>query len=705
MENKIRSANSHQNNQDNLIASIFSNYYMSDSSKKIYEFSLGMAFFLDRLVKIDGHGHSNISDGKYSIDKIIKFSNKFINSSIFLTDHNTLEHFPLVIKYLLEDPFAAKKNFIIPGIEFTCNYMGHRCHVILFNNDDDKITKSLITKQRKMYIVRECNRLKRIAGFSGKYYDMNEYMLFCGKRTPNWTLTYLFLQKHHPMVLAKKIMKMSRDTVLEAKWINSILELKEVYSYAQNNNSLIFLCHLGDLDNSLGKGVIADLLKEFPKLYFDVSKNRRHKAIPSTISKNGNITHQLYSRPVLVGTDFHDALPNPKLIDHNLKHCLLKNLTLNSIKNIDLPPIIFQIIFGTTRIISSVKLLRSALNKNDLKSLFKSYKRYSAVNQKFIETTIGFYISKRIIAESLLYDIMEPKDDMLIYQNISAIMTIFKRKSRLTGELSEQLPFVFAFGDILLRLGLYPLYSELISYYVTDIPTNLSIGYNQFICLCDVDLLINELNNDFRQLNRSQISEYSIIWRQKTKQSAFNTVLRTYLYPENVRNGITKAVARKSTNLLLNQRTGSDIECLNAYKNLVYDHIGATIIIEDEVDYIKLLSNLIYPRNWKLISAEEKPRQDYHHRLWLLFEYSGAKINFQFELMIKSRSDFVIGRAYQWKEKNCSLAISTSPWWKENFFDRQLALKNYCKYKSSNKMLFEEALRWKLENERNIKKR
>ncbi len=63
---------------------------------------------LDGMTKVDMHCHTNISDGRDSVDEIIKYANKY-KIGISITDHNSISS---SIK-------ACKSLFAIPGIEIT----------------------------------------------------------------------------------------------------------------------------------------------------------------------------------------------------------------------------------------------------------------------------------------------------------------------------------------------------------------------------------------------------------------------------------------------------------------------------------------------------------------------------------------------------------------------------------------------------------
>ncbi|MBR1617372.1 PHP domain-containing protein [bacterium] len=78
----------------------------------------------DYFSKINLHIHSNLSDGKYSFEELIKQAQEINLEYISITDHNTLE---------------GHKKFqhpmLIKGVEFDCIHNGILCHILGYGID------------------------------------------------------------------------------------------------------------------------------------------------------------------------------------------------------------------------------------------------------------------------------------------------------------------------------------------------------------------------------------------------------------------------------------------------------------------------------------------------------------------------------------------------------------------------------------------
>ena len=161
------------------------------SPSKVYTLCLGHHFIRDTTTSLDGHGHSTCSDGSYSVSELVENISGYRESLVFLTDHNTLTHFDSVANALFK---LDGSSTIIPGSEITCDLNGVRCHVIIVGGNNDEHAFSFFSRIRCNYIDREYDRLRQIHIDNGIEFNGEDYLTFCAKRTPNWTLTYDYIK-------------------------------------------------------------------------------------------------------------------------------------------------------------------------------------------------------------------------------------------------------------------------------------------------------------------------------------------------------------------------------------------------------------------------------------------------------------------------------------------------------------------------------
>ena len=101
---------------------------------------------------VDLHVHSNKSDGSLSPAQLVELAVQKGLSAFALTDHDTTEGLEEAIdaaqKYnqsLDNNPEAGKPLEVIPGIEFSTEYMGKDIHIVgLFIEYDSDVFKKKI---------------------------------------------------------------------------------------------------------------------------------------------------------------------------------------------------------------------------------------------------------------------------------------------------------------------------------------------------------------------------------------------------------------------------------------------------------------------------------------------------------------------------------------------------------------------------------
>lgn len=82
---------------------------------------------------IDLHVHSNRSDGSFSPTQLVDYAMEKGLAAFALTDHDTIDGLEEAIQYaeeLKKSPAAKSVPEVIPGIEFSTEYMGQDVHIL-----------------------------------------------------------------------------------------------------------------------------------------------------------------------------------------------------------------------------------------------------------------------------------------------------------------------------------------------------------------------------------------------------------------------------------------------------------------------------------------------------------------------------------------------------------------------------------------------
>lgn len=667
----------------------------------IYNLSLGKSFLLNRLDRIDGHGHSNISDGTLSIEDLLRVSSSFEDTTIFLTDHNTLEHFRLLANHLLLT-VGTEPTGIVPGTELTCQIDGVRCHVILLAPPNNAKLSDFLKTQRDKYFVRELGRLSKICAHSALPYDEENYESFCGTRTPNWTVTLNYLSTiTNSTDIARALMRQSSAPEEQKGWWLQMPKLSEIYSLF-SGSSLLFLCHIGDLIAKLGSKRIAEELDAMPTLFIDLSEGEGHLPNLKEISQLPIALRRTEEAPTLVGSDYHRTRPRPVEAGGRLRgalaHSLLKTAETRypSSSSLLVNGCAYISLIGAERILHNRDVFHSLSYLSINEWIEQFIVRADRPKRMVAESILGLAIVKDEIACKLLNALLnDARDHNELLEQLGVLVrnatTFYSTRS--TSQLG--VAGTLAIADVCMRLGLYTWSTSLLCAITKMIPAGLISGYGGAIQATQaMDIL-----KDFWALMKSGDGAYkeaSMIWRVKTAASALSSVVRTYITGGTTRHGMLSKEALKASEILLVNQSMDTNSCIEAYRNLIYDHIGITVILPDGRDeYEYLLSMLQIPVGWKIHSYDLTPRRDYHHRLWVLLQsQTDLGTPTMIELMVKHELDFKVGRAYQWAEKNCSLARGCSPWLSNDSFDRGKAISHCKQYKSITSLLFEEVRQW-----------
>ena len=245
--------------------------------------------------KGDFHIHSNYSDGKYEIKKLLNLYKKEGYDIISLTDHDTLEGCKEAIDYGKE--IGLK---VITGIEISTKHNGEDVHILGYFKDEDCRRNEMIEFAKKKEQDR-INRCKTIVSKLKQYFnieiDGDELLL---------KVKGMIGRPH----IAKEIIKAGYESNMQSvfdKYLgndspayipSSILSVQEGIDLLKNNNAVVVIAH----PVLIKKTKIEDLLNDYAfdgmeAIYGLNSQEETDKFIKLCLEKNLLITG---------GSDFHD---------------------------------------------------------------------------------------------------------------------------------------------------------------------------------------------------------------------------------------------------------------------------------------------------------------------------------------------------------------------------------------------------------------
>lgn len=659
-------------------------------SSMVYQQAIGTALFHNKANRLDGHGHSINSDGSYSIQEI--FRRKYSSSIVILTDHNSLLHFDEI--YRLNNGPLLTSIVLIPGIEITCQLRKSRCHVIIVGSSskDDQLLK-FMKDQKVRYFNRELHRLECIKKSNpGIRINKKEYITFCNERTPNWTITYNYLSlilKSKPLARAK--MASSLDPIFEKQWWRNLPSLGHVYNLSRKINSLIFLCHLGDLMKKHNWILLEETFRKYPELLIDLSERSGHESMQPGVRSIKAAMQKITNEACLIGTDYHDNYPRPRAIGDKLKLKLIEqalNLDENSrATTFMIYPEAYIILFGLSKFRKHLILFQDMHKLSSHAWVEKYMSIRNPVKRMMAEKILGLWLLKSVKAKVFINELFSTNRNQVL---LSVSKLFNKTVSDHRHKNYIKMIDCLALNDIFLRLGQYCFQSQVFSG-LTKYPHNLQKGYYSNI---DSDASQKALSRLWININSDKNGLFynsKLIWRLKTINSSLNTILKVIIEKGVSRHNLSNENALKFATILLSPKNYSTETCRIAYRELIYDHLAATVILEEsDYSYSEILNLFHLPNGWTIKECQYIPRSEYHYRLWLIIEINEGENKFQFELLIKKETDFYIGRAYQWKEKYCNLSVNSSPWNQNGTFNRIEALDKWAQHKSISSLLTSE---------------
>lgn len=694
-----------QSDINGLTEEIFASepFYIKSPSK-IFSSILALGFLYNRTLTIDGHGHSDYSDGIFTISNLAETTSVFKDSMIFLTDHNTIQHFAAIPKIIFSKKYLTSIPVIVPGIEITCQFNGQRCHTIWLGGKCDQELIGFMVKQRSLYIDRETERLKKISNHTHLRLDRKDYLSFCGTKTPNWTITFNYLLKIGiPTEDARQLMRTTKETGADNIWWETIPSLSDVYHLAQKQGALLFLSHIADVLEKSDSAILSEQLENLPHLYIDLSERDQHLPIKPALGKIPVAYSRAQDQPCLVGTDYHTVNPKPLKIGSKLRFALAQtllksaNCEFNSASALISHPGVYASFFGGDTLIKHSDLFHRTKTDSLVNWIETQLSSPLMATSNLAEKLIGMATFQNIQSNIILQSIAQVSrgegTDLSMSRNL---MEITKKFECRTPSNTTDIISLLALGNIHLRLGQYALHSKLLNGFTNSYPTNFIRGYNSAINSQKAQLLMQSLWVLYAEREDKYYRTTRLIWRLKSACSALSTVTKNFFDLGNSRHDIShESCLSNAIDLLKGEHISENI-CKKAYHDLIYDHLAATLIIKDsDIEYNEILATIILPPNWEIIASEYVPRKSYHHRLWLLIRCPlNQNESFTFELMVKKETDFNIGRAYQWYEKSCALALTSSPWRPDGSFDRDLALAKWSEMNSIIKLLTSEIKEW-----------
>lgn len=125
-------------------------------------------------MKLDLHVHSNFSDGDFNVEELIKLYSKTGLNGFALTDHDNVDGLIYLDRANLDTSLK-----IIPGIEFSCNFLGNDVHILGLNIDYKN--KNLYNKTKKLKKSRELRAKKIVKLLKQEGIYLNETEIFRNK--------------------------------------------------------------------------------------------------------------------------------------------------------------------------------------------------------------------------------------------------------------------------------------------------------------------------------------------------------------------------------------------------------------------------------------------------------------------------------------------------------------------------------------------
>ncbi len=104
--------------------------------------------FVTKKKKVDMHIHTPFSDGKLSVEEILKNAKKNKVSEISFTDHDNVEVYNYLNKIDVSSYFTGK---IINGCEVATEFDGYRIEVLVYSFDYNKFAKFEYISRKKRY--------------------------------------------------------------------------------------------------------------------------------------------------------------------------------------------------------------------------------------------------------------------------------------------------------------------------------------------------------------------------------------------------------------------------------------------------------------------------------------------------------------------------------------------------------------------------
>lgn len=206
--------------------------------------------------KGDFHIHSNYSDGKFSVNKLLDLYKESGYDIVSITDHDTLEGCKEAIEY---GKLIGLK--VVTGIEISTKHNGEEVHILGYFTDKDCRRKEMIEFANKKESER-INRCKTILDSLKEYFNIE----INGDE---------LLAKNKGMIgrphIAKEIIKAGYETKMDDvfdKYLgndspayipSSVLSVQDGIDLLKNNNATIVLAH----PVLIKKTSIEDILNNF----------------------------------------------------------------------------------------------------------------------------------------------------------------------------------------------------------------------------------------------------------------------------------------------------------------------------------------------------------------------------------------------------------------------------------------------------------
>ncbi|HXH92419.1 MAG TPA: hypothetical protein VNN25_12630 [Thermoanaerobaculia bacterium] len=619
--------------------------------------AFGIASCVGSLGVIDGHGHSTCSDGRRRIGELLGTDGAG-QALILLTDHNTFTHFPRTLRLAMRYA-PGRKHVLAPAIEVSCVAHDADLHVICVGGTGTAM-EPVIRTLTEYYHERERLRLSAVQERFGVAIDYQLYERFVANRTPNWTLSFRFLSRlvRSGKVPAEVLKAIRRGNEIGTDRLpigSRPVSLAELLAVVAKSGGVAFLCHVGDVAAHYGTVVVERVLTEHPTLHIDLSARPYHLSHADIVRSSSTLRRRLRNKPALRGSDFHDR-PSPQTCPSRLR-TLLARTAASRLGDLSAEFLIGHPIF-LAPLVELPSLLQDVPFVVPEGETIEQWidRAFPSKGRRTAEVMLGVALLRDELGRAIL--IRASREGALRSSASAAAWLRVQPIEKVASQLRDAYAtgWLAAMFDVAQRMGFLTILDRIAKPFLAYVPKDLGDLYGtratQTACARRIQNLAQEAAFDSAGL---------LIWRRKGLVSVYANLVRLLLSGKPARVGISCHDAARMAGDLLFRREVTDETRSRYYSELLFDHLAATLIIDPattDIDYSALWDTISVP---DVRQVEISPREAYHRRIWLHILKRDDDHVEPLELMIKTRRDFLVGRAVSMARQRvfaCSCGIT-----------------------------------------------